>query len=62
MSVFRVALIHAPPGPPVPAENIARGVALCKEAQSLGAGGALFPDAGVGYTAVRNSSVGRPWR
>ena len=52
MSVFGVALLHAPSGPPVLSENVTRRVALCKEAQSLGADVALFQDVGVGYHSV----------
>ena len=51
--MFRVALLQAPPGPPDPSENFDRGIALCREAQTLGADVALFPEMwSVGYHDV----------
>jgi predicted amidohydrolase len=53
MNTFSVALLQAPPGPPDPSENVTRGVALCKEAQALGADVALFPEMwSVGYHPI----------
>jgi N-carbamoylputrescine amidase len=53
MSIFKVALLQAPPGPPDPDENLTRGVALCRRAQALGADVALFPEMwSVGYHSV----------
>ena len=53
MNTFRVALLQAPPGPPDPRENLARGVALCRRAQALQADVALFPEMwSVGYHSL----------
>jgi N-carbamoylputrescine amidase len=53
MGSVRVALLQAPPGPPDPSENLARGVALCHDAHALGADVALFPEMwSVGYHAI----------
>jgi len=50
VDVFRVALMQAQPGPPDPAENLARGGELCRRARALEADIALFPEMwSVGY-------------
>jgi N-carbamoylputrescine amidase len=53
MSIFTVALLQAPPGPPDPGENLTRGVALCRRAHALGADVAVFPEMwSVGYHSI----------